>query len=287
MQMKAINIRIFMAAAAVLLLGACMKENMETSTLTDSDCMGVYFVQEQENIKDHTLEKGVDDASLSFVVRRINAEESAEIPYEYNVFKIAQNMGPADTAYVEEPVYGNEKFKFGKLQFAKGQKEALVTVSFDGIPVGEKYTCELSITDPKYINMYGYSCTSISFSVQMFEWTKLKGKAIYRDDFLTHMFQLTSGYPETEVDIYERKDKKGFYRLDNVYSAQYLARLMEGDENYQNNKAALEAQYAPYVNEATQLFIDASDPKKVYIPDQNIGLSASFAGSEIYIYIDF
>ena len=284
--MKAINIRIFIAATAALLLGACMEKNLETSTSPDSNCMGVYFVEDQKNIKDHTFEKGKSEASLSFTVRRTNTEESVEVPYEYNVFKIVQNMDPADTAYVEEPVYGSSRFKFGKLQFAKGQREALVTVSFDGIPVGEKYTCELTISDPKYIDIYGYACTSISFSVQMFEWTKLKGKAIYRDDFITHMFQTESGYPETEVDIYERKDMKGFYRLDNVYSAQYLARLMEGEENYQKDKEALEARYAPYVDESAQLFINASDPKKVYIPKQNIGLSPNFAGSEIYIASD-
>ena len=286
MQMKAINIRIFMAAAAVLLLGACMEENLETTNAELGDCMGVYFVEQQANIKDHTLEKGVDESSLSFVVRRVNTDQAAEIPYEYNVFRIAQNMGPADTVYVEEPVYGHSKFKFGKLQFKAGQKETLLTVSFDGIPVGEKFNCELSISDPQYINQYAYACTSISFSVQMFEWTKINGKAIYRDDFLTHMFSLENGYLETEVDIYERKDKKGFYRLADVYSAQYLARLMVGEEEYKKNKDALDAQYASVIKEDNDIYIDASDPKKVFIPDLNIGLTAGFAGTEIYMASD-
>lgn len=273
-------------ALSVLLSGSCVQETLEKGTPELEGCMGVYFVEGQANAKDHTLEKGKDKSSLEFTVRRINSEEAVEVPYEYSVYKVVQSMAPGDTAYTEVPVYDGSKFKFGRLVFQKDQKEAKIPVTFDNLPTGERYRCSISITDPEYAQVYGYSATSVSFSVQMFEWSKLSGKAIYREGFLSDIITLEENYLETEVEIYERKDKKGFYRLDNIYSADFLARLLEGEEAYQENKVALENKYKPYVISGTQLFVDASDPDKVYIPEQNIGLSSSFMGGYLYIASD-
>ena len=85
MQMKTIYIRSFMAAVLVLLMSACVSENLEKGEPEFEGCMGVYFPEGQKNAKDHTLEKGVDASSLNFILRRVNCEESAEIPYEYNI----------------------------------------------------------------------------------------------------------------------------------------------------------------------------------------------------------
>ena len=273
-------------ALSMLLAGSCVQETLEKVTPELEGCMGVYFVEGQTNAKDHTLEKGKDKSSLEFKVRRINSQEAVEVPYEYEVYKVVQNMAPGDTAYTEVPVYDDSKFKFGRLVFQKDQKEASIPVTFDNLPTGERYRCSISITDPEYAQVYGYSATSVSFTVQMFEWTKLSGKAIYREGFLSDIITLEDNYLETEVDIYERKDKKGFYRLDNIYSADFLARLIEGEEAYQEDKVALENKYKPYVISGTQIFVDASDPDKVYIPEQNIGLTSSFMGGLLYIASD-
>ena len=286
MQMKTTYIKSFMAAAFMLLISACVRENFEKGEPELEGCMGVYFLEGQKNAKDHTLEKGIDESSLDFTLRRVNSEESAEIPYEYTVYKLEQSMEPGDTAYTEVPVYDDKWFKFGKLTFAKNQKEATLTVKFEGLPTGERYRCSISITDPEYAMVYGYASTSVSFSVQTFEWTKLKGKAIYREGFFSDIINIKETYLETEVDIYERKDKKGFYRLDNLYSAAFLARMNEGEEAYQENATALEKKYSPYAIEGSKLFVDASDPEKVYIPNQNIGVSPSFLGGDIYIASD-
>lgn len=274
------------AALSMLMLGSCVQEELEKGTPELEGCMGVYFVEGQANAKDHTLEKGKDKSSLDFTVRRINSDKAAEIPYEYTVYKVVQNMEPGDTAYTEIPVYDDSKFKFGRLVFNKDQKESSIPVTFDNLPTGERYRCSISITDPEYAQVYGYSSTSISFTVQMFEWTKLNGKAIYREGFLSDIITLGENYLETEVDIYERKDKKGFYRLDDIYSASFIARLIEGEEAYEENKVALENQYKPYIIPGTQIFVDASNPDKVYIPQQNIGLTSSFMGGLLYIASD-
>ena len=247
--------------------------------------MGVYFVEEQTNAKDHTLEKDVDTTALEFIVRRVNVDEAAEVPYEYSVYKVVQTAN-SDTTYVEEPVYDDRDFKFGKIRFAKGQRETTVSVQFDDIPTGQTFRCTMNINDPKYVHTYGYASTSLSFSVQMFEWKKVDGKGYFRENFIADVLGLDNGYPETEVEVYERRDKKGYYRLDGVYTASYLARIMEGDEAYEADKKGLESKYAPYVSEKSQIFVDASDPKKVYIPEQNIGLTSSFLGGVITIASD-
>lgn len=283
MQMKAIHIKCFLAAALTLLFGSCVNEQYEAGAPESENCMGVYFVEGQANAKAHTLEKGVDPTYLEFKVRRSDVSKSVEIPYEYSVYRIVKT--PVDTIYVEEPLYDNSKFKFGRLQFSEGQREATIKVEFEGIATGETYNCSLSISDPEFVPVYGYGAASVSFSVQIYEWKKIDGKAIYRDAFFSDMFAWSGRYLETEVDIYERKDKKNFYRLHNVYSAAYLARLVEGEEAYQANKAVLENTYAPYINPNTYIYIDASDPSKVYLPDQFCGFSDSSLG-DIYIASD-
>lgn len=285
MQMKAINIKLFMTAAVAMLLSSCVEEKMQPAAPDRDDCMGVYFVEEQANATDHTLEKNVDKTALDFIVRRVNVDEAAEIPYEYSVYKVVQTAN-SDTTFVEEPVYEDRYFKFGKIRFAKGQRETTVSVQFDGIPTGQTYRCTMDINDPKYVHTYGYASTSLSFSVQMFEWKKVSGKALFRENFLGDVLGLDNGYPETEVDIYERKDKKGYYRLDNVYTASYLARVLDGEEAYEADKKAAESKYEPYVSAKSQIFVDASDPKRVYIPEQNIGLSSNLLGGIITIASD-
>ena len=283
--MKAINIRLLMAAAAALLLNACVEEKIQPAAGDRDDCMGVYFVEEQANAKTHTLEKEVDKTSLDFIVRRVNADEAAEVPYEYSVYKIVQTAN-SDTTYIEQPVEDDSNFKFGKIRFAKGQKETRFTVQFDEIPTGETFWCTMSINGPEYVHTYGYASSSLTFSVQMFEWKKVEGKALFRENFIADVLGLDTGYPETEVDVYERRDKKGYYRLDGVYTASYVARVMEGDEAYEEDKKGLENKYKPYVGEKSHIFVDASDPKRVYIPEQNIGLASNFLGGIITIASD-
>ena len=274
-----------MAAAAAILLNACVEDKIQPAAGDRDDCMGVYFVEQQANAKAHTLEKDVDKTSLDFVVRRVNADEAVEIPYEYYVYKVVQTAN-SDTTYVESPVEDDSKFRFGKLRFARGQRESRITVSFDDIPTGETFRCSMSISDPKYVHTYGYASSSIAFSVQMFEWKKVEGKGFYRENIIGDVLGLDNGYPETEVEVYERRDKKGYYRLDGVYTASYVARVMEGDEAYEKDKNGMESKYAPYVEAKSQIFIDASDPKKVYLPEQTIGLTSNFLGGVITIASD-
>ena len=210
MQMKAMNIKNLFLTATAFLACACVNEKIEDDTQNGTN-MGVYFVEEQENAKTHTLEKGKDAASLDFIIRRVDDSEEASISYKFDVYYLTKEP-LTDTSTVEVPVKADEVFQFGEIYFAPGQSETTLTVKFDNIKTGVTYHCSMYINDPKHTSAYDNNASSISFSVQMYEWTKLNGPALYRDALFSDMFDWGGRYLETEVDIYERKDKKHYHQ---------------------------------------------------------------------------
>ncbi len=268
--MKAINIRYFLAAAAVLSFTSCVKE-MEQAATDPEDCMGVYFLEEQENAKTHTLEKGIDKTSLEIIVRRSNADTEEDVTYKYDTYTL-EKESISDTSYMEVPTSADDVFEFGELYFKEGQYETTIEVNFPSIKTGKTYHCTLYIDDPKYVSSYANNASSISFSVQMFEWAKVSGKGIWRDAIFSDMFAWDGRYLETEVDVYQRKDKEGFYRLNNVYSTEYFTRLVEGDEAVEKDPSIVET-YKSYIDEKAYIYLDATDPSRVYFPAQKTGFS--------------
>ena len=273
--MKAINIRYFLAAAAALTLASCAKE-VEPVAKDPADCMGVYFLEEQENAKTHTLEKGKDKTSLEIIVRRSNAEKEEDVSYKFDTYYL-EKEAISDTSYKEVPTPADDVFEFGELYFEEGQFETTIEVNFPNIKAGNTYHCTLYIDDPKYVSSYADNASSISFSVQMFEWVKVSGKGVWRDAIFSDMFAWEGRYLETEVDVYERKDQKGFYRLGNVYSAEFFTRLVEGDEA--GKDAALVASYSSYIDKNAYIYLNATDPNRVYFPAQKTGFSDPSMGN--------
>ena len=269
--MKAFNIRYFMAAAAVLAFTSCVNEELENGGQDLEDCQGVYFVEEQENAKTHTLEKGVDKTSFDIIVRRTETDTEEDVNYRFETY-ILEKEELTDTSYREVPVPADDVFEFGELVFKEGQHESRIEVNFPNIRPGNTYHCTLYIDDPKYVSSTAANARSISFSVQMFEWEKLSGKGIYRDAVFSDMFAWEGRYLETEVDVYQRKDKKNFFRLDNVYSAEYFTRLVEGDEAYEADPSLVNS-YRSYIDSETRLYLDATDSSRVYFPAQKTGFS--------------
>lgn len=260
-----------------LATSACVSEEIEKGEPDLGDCMGVYFVEEQANAKTHTLEKGKDDTTLKFIVRRIKADEEVDISYKFSAYTL-EKESLTDTSYKEVPVKADDVFEFGELYFEEGQKETTLEVKFDGIETGKQYHCTIYIDDPEYVSTYNYNTTSVTFAVQMFEWAKV-GKAIYRDALFSDMFAWDGRYLENEIDLYQRKDKKGYYRLDNVYTSEYFARLVEGDDAYNENPEVLAASYAAYITPGTKLYLDATNPEKVYFPAQSTGFTDPSLGN--------
>jgi hypothetical protein len=273
MQMKAKYMIYSFTAAMTLLLSACVEEKIEKGAPDPENCMGVYFVQAQENLTDHTLEKGKDDKTLEFIVRRTNVESEADVTFNVEAYTIVKDETYTDTSYCEVLESADDLFEFGEIYFKEGQKETTLKVWFDDIEIGKKYTCRMSITDPLYVSQYAENSSSVTFTVQMFDWKKI-GKATYRDALFSDMFSWEGRYLETEVDIYERTDAagKGYYKLENVYSAEYIARLVEGDEAFNEDPTGLTNDYKGYIDNAS-IIVNATNPDKVYIPVQKTGFS--------------
>ena len=272
--MKAINIRYILAAAAVLSFTSCVQE-MEQVAQDPADCMGVYFLEEQENAKTHTLEKGIDKTSFELIVRRSNADKEEDIAFKYDSYTL-EKQPISDTSYKEVPTPA-DVFEFSGLYFEEGQYETTIEVNFPNIEEGKTYHCTLYINDPKYVSSVANNASSISFTVQMFAWEKVNGKGIWRDAIFSDMFAWEGRYLETEVDVYERVDQKGFYRLNNVYTAEYFTRLVEGDEA--GNDPALVAGYSSYIDEKAYIYLNATDPNKVWFPAQKTGFSDPSMGN--------
>lgn len=163
--------------------------------------------------------------------------------------------------------------------FGPGETETEFTVSFPNAKKGVEYTCDIRIEDPHYIYVYGPKATSLSFSVIRADWvlvtsedgTITKGK--WRDDLISNIYSTTgSGFnpnPEVEVEIYERDDKPGLYRM-KVYNAAFMTAL-SGSSNLS------------YQCRDLYTTIDATNPQKVYIPYQSTGLGLLTADGEIRI----
>ena len=135
MQMKAKYIMYSFAAAMTLLLSACVEEKIETGAPDLEDCIGVYFPEEQENLKTHTLEKGKDDTELEFIVRRKNIDDEAYVDFKVEAYTIVRDETYTDTSYCEVIERVDDLFEFGEIYFKEGQREAKLKVWFPDIEI--------------------------------------------------------------------------------------------------------------------------------------------------------
>ena len=81
-------------------------------------------------------------------------------------------------------------------------------------------------------------------------------------------------YLEQAVEIYERDDMPGYYRIYNVYNTTYMTNMFEMNAS----SVCLEKHYT---------YIDATDPEKVWIPTFKTGvvLSADYGEMSIGSYV--
>ena len=97
-------------------------------------------------------------------------------------------------------------------------------------------------------------------------------KGRYRDDILGNFASIdnpnANPNPEIELEIYERSDKKGYYRM-KAYTPELMNIFAGGQVNHENRNV--------------WTYVDASDPTKVYYPYQSTGLTLFSDMGEWYI----
>ena len=259
--MKKIN-KILLCIQALmmsLLMTSCVEEmTAELGTPDNPDCFGVYFPT-QEGTGD--IQIGPDDSkTLKFKVRRTNTRGSISVPVT-----IESNHPGVFTAT--------------EIYFEEDAPTAELEVYFPSIKLGVTYDCTIRVEGDEYVSSYASNASHLSFSVTCVKWNKLVGPegettGLWRDGIFAEYFTLANPNLEQAVEIYERDDKPGYYRIWNVYSAGYMT-----------NKFNMDA--SSVCMEKHWTYIDATDPEKVWIPTFKTGvvLSADYGEMSIASYV--
>lgn len=222
--------------AFLLVAGCSVKETYEAGQMEDPDCYGVWFPS-QKTSTDLFLESD-DPTEVTYIVKRKKSVDEITVPLVIEAS--------------EEGIFNIEP-----LVFKAGEKEAELKVSFPEAKMGIEYTCSVRIEDPKYMEIYGTNNTSLSFSVLRANWKKL-GTGKWRDDIFSSLYVVSNKFAEVDVDIYEREDKEGYYRI-NAFTPSLIEALF-----------GMSAE-----TDGVMTVLDASDPAKAYFPVQETGVQLS------------
>lgn len=200
----------------------------------------IYFA-----ITDSTLELDpADPTVVNVTVSRRNTQGALTVPFE-----IHENT--------------DDVFTVTDAVFADGQAETDITLSFPNAAVGKPYTLEITSSDPSIVSQYSAGAI-YTIQVTRVKWNdvgfyyketgdgekeKVEGWAMYTDDIITTFFGV--GNMQFPTRIQEREDMKGYFRLINTYGEEYIW----------NEPGDWDATKDYYI------YIDATDPTKVYIPE--------------------
>lgn len=230
-------------------LVSCTEEEFYPGEPELENCYGVYFPEEQPNATAHMLNPA-DPRTLTFNISRLNEEDAITVPVV---------------------VEGSEEgiFEVAPVIFEDGQKDAVVTVSFDKAENSKNYSCRLSVEDPQYALVYGQNPLSVEFSFTIIEWELVTGPngektGMWRDDIVSSYFipaAYLNQYAEHSVTVYQRKDLANYFRIDGAYTQDYVTSML--------NVALIGA--TPTCTNPS-LIIDASDPDHVWMDLQSIGV---------------
>lgn len=225
---------------------SCNKEEYVPGEADEKDCFGVYFPAGQ-------------GGTIS-----LDPEEATELE-----FTAARTIENGDITVPVTVKASEDIFTLSKIEFADGQTETTFKVSFPKAELSKDYSCTISLTDRKYVSSYGVNPVSIDFTVSRVKWERVLGAngeeyGSWRDDFICGLFNNTEYVFNDKVEVYERADKKGYYRLRNIYNKEYLCAIAPWGSHDED--------WTPGIYNV----IDATNPDKIYIPLQSIGVDFGY-----------
>lgn len=247
------------AFIAMFVLAGCNDDGDFLSGAPENpDCYYVYFPLTGEST-DLELDPA-DETKVTIKVRRLKSDDAITVP-------VTVKSNVADI------------FQASEIKFADGQDETTLDVTFPNSEIGTTYSCEISIEDPKYASVYGEKPAGTKFSVTRVKWNLLTGPngettGKWRDDLGTAYFGGNlRGTPnaEKDVEIYERADNPGYYRIKDIYDEDFLFGTLLG------------VRYSNVHSVPTYTIIDATDKAKVWFPVQKAGYSLDDLGEEFVI----
>lgn len=260
--MKNIYKSLLAAVAALPVLASCVEEKIEKGA-PENNSYGVYF------------------ETLSAARKSVEFDPAEKAELTFKAFRTSENdeiTVPIVMSATAAGVDASEIFTASEITFKEGATETEFTVSFPKAELGTTYTCSVSCEDENYVKVYSQNPTSFSFSVTRVKWNLVVGPnkeeyGSWKDDILSSAFGLSAKYcVNDKIQIYEREDKKGYYRIQDVYNPYMLAKFW----NNQYPDSEFEENCTP----GTYSYIDATNPAKVWLPVQTTGATI---GSDGYI----
>lgn len=262
--MKQIYKTMLAVMASLPFLASCVQDLVEKGE-PENDSYGVYFgtlPEAQKSVEFDPAEK----AELTFTAFRTVEDDEITVPV------VVSATGAGKDA--------SSLFSASAVKFNDGQKETTFTVSFPEAELGTTYSVSVSCKDEKYVKIYAQTPTSVSFNVTRVKWNLVKGPngeeyGSWKDDIMSSLFNLPVLFPVNDkIQIYERDDKKGFYRIPNVYNPYMVAKFFGG----QYSEKEIEESCTP----GLYAYIDATNPDKVWLPEQESGVVISNEGYITY-----
>ena len=254
--MKTIKHILLLTFAAFALTNCADEASYVPGEKENPDNFGVYFPEQTVSTTVEVDPKA--ETKVTFKVARKRTDEAIIVPFNVD----SENK---------------DVFTISPIAFKQGAAETNVTVKFDKAEVGTTYKCTISIDDPEYVSLYGTSATSLSFSVVRAGWELVKGpngetKGKWRDDIIVGLYSIQSATfnpnPELDVEIYERSDVKGLYRMKVYGGTNFIRSFTGGNYSYAEDKDVWTT-------------VNASDPDKVYLPLQTAGVTFNSGDGEV------
>lgn len=252
--MKTIKYLLYALIATFVLAGCSDDIKYTPGENEDPNCYGVYFLS-QEYAGDNELDPS-EPTTLPFTAKRKNYKDAITVPIEVSSSQ-------------------DGIFTVSEIKFEAGQEETEFTVDFPKAEIGKTYDCSIQVKDKKYALLYGEYSNGLDFSVTRVQWNLVKGPngettGTWRDDFFTAMMGANikeNGIPnaEKQVEIYERADMPGYYRIKDIYDDAYMRKIVG-------------TKYSNVPSVPTYTIIDAQDPEKVWFPVQATGWEINDVG---------
>lgn len=234
---------------------SCVEEKIEVGE-PENNSYGVYF----ETLTKEAANIEVDPADpkvCTFKAFRTVEDGDISVPV---VFKASCADGSAD-----------DLFEVSEIIFEDGATETEFTVSYPNLEIGVTYNVCIECADPKYVKLYSQHLTGFSFSVTIVKWNKVVGKdgdeyATWKENGFYTFFNVSLGVNEY-VEMYERDDRKGYYRFKDVYGINMMASIVGKNLSNPEDAAYCESLSAKDV----WTYVDATNPKKIYMDYQDFG----------------
>ena len=228
---------------------------------------------------DDNYQKGTWDAADGFTnIYFEKASQSIELdpaePTEFKAEVFRRNKENAATVTFDIKTNTDDVFTVSDAVFAAGDSVAEITINFPKAETGKPYTLTITSSDPENVSPKYSKGVTFSLTVNRVKWNpagyyidengnKVEGWAMYTDDVITGFYGVENvSYP---VKLEERDDKPGYFRVLDLYK----------DYPYNHDFDESEVHY---------LYIDATNPNKVYFPERYYSSMELGADGQIIVW---